>query len=48
MGIELVGDEDPARLAVGVQGGFDVSGEILFSTSRTDARADELARNGIP
>jgi len=45
MGIELVCDEYPTRLRVGVQGGFDVSGKVLFGARWTDARTDELARS---
>ena len=47
MGIELVSNEYPTRLRIGVHGGFDVSGKIIFTPCRTDARADELARGDI-
>ena len=42
MGVELIGDDYPTRLRIGIQDRFDVSGEIGFGARWTDRRADEL------
>ena len=43
MGVELVEDEDPTGVGIGVDGAADVRGEVLFGSSRPDGRQNRLA-----
>ena len=42
MGVELIGDEDPARLWIRLDGLFDVGSEVGFGAGRSQAGHDNL------
>jgi hypothetical protein len=43
VGVELVEDEDPTGVGIGVDGASDVRGEVLFRSSRPYGRKNRLA-----
>ena len=47
MGVELISDEEPARLRVCLDGLDDVSGEVGFGAGGTQAERDDLASSHI-
>ncbi len=43
MCVELIGDEDPPRVGIGIYGPVDVGDEVSFRSGWADRRADDLA-----
>src|SRR5258706_2076681 len=41
--VELIGDEDPSRVGIGLDGPVDVGDEVSFCSGWADRRADDLA-----